>query len=108
LGGRIKISMEQLLQLEQDLQLILDEFESANDNAESTADTTGHDKLAGRVKDFAGNWSKKRDAMAENVAAIQQIITGIDQAWTEVDGQLYESLTDTGQAPAAKAGPRRG
>jgi len=96
-GDQIKVDFESLKTLKTDLQTILDEFSNADSNSETTANSTGHDTLADRVRSFSSTWSIKREEMTTNVQNMQQMIAQIVETFTKVDNDFKGSLSDAGQ-----------
>jgi hypothetical protein len=44
--------------------------------------------------DFADNWTGSRDKMVKKMKEIRELVEGADQAWTEGERQLFESLEE--------------
>lgn len=78
--------------LKADLMLILAEFRDADVHAETTANATGHKKLAKRVVEFSSNWKIKREEIIENLEGLQAMIEGVQETFAGIDRDLAESL----------------
>jgi uncharacterized protein YukE len=96
-GYDLSIDMDSLRGLAKDLKTIADEFQNADDNSDDTAEATGHDELAGKVRDFADKWRIKRQDMTENVVKLQGIIQQIVDTFSEVDTELAKALEDAAE-----------
>jgi uncharacterized protein YukE len=84
--------MDALRDLAKDLKTIADEFKDADGNSDDAAQATGHDELAGKVRDFADKWRIKRQDMTENVVKLQGIIQQIVDTFGKVDADLAKAL----------------
>ncbi|WP_165845435.1 hypothetical protein [Streptacidiphilus pinicola] len=42
--------------------------------------------------DFAANWTIHRDAMVKDMKALRDKVNKVDQAWSQGDTQLVQSL----------------
>lgn len=78
--------------LKTDLAVILAEFRDADVHAETTANATGHKKLAKRVTEFSSTWSIKREEVVSNLEMLQAMIEGIQEAFTGIDQDLADAL----------------
>ena len=65
------LKLDELVQLRDDLDAVVREFQNADDFSDSVAEATGHDDLHGHVRDFAHKWNEKRSDMTENVKIVQ-------------------------------------
>ena len=85
------LKLDELVQLRDDLDAVVREFHNADDFSDSVADATGHDELAGHVRDFAHKWNEKRKSMTENVENVQKVIAAVADNFTKVDGDLAKA-----------------
>lgn len=90
----LKLDLELLNQLKEDLEAVAKEFADADDFSDAVADATGHDSLAHHVEEFAHKWNDKRKAMTQNVEALQQQIGAISDGFTQVDAGLAKALEE--------------
>ena len=97
------LDMKLLDQLKSDLEAIVKEFKNADDFSDDTADATGHDDLAGHVRDFAHKWNDKRQSMTESVENLSKSVSSVTDGFTQVDAGLAKSLED-GAAQSKKEG----
>lgn len=88
------LKLDELVQLRDDLDAVVREFHNADDFSDSVADATGHDELAGHVRDFAHKWNEKRKSMTENVENVQKVIAAVADNFTKVDGDLAKALEE--------------
>jgi hypothetical protein len=108
----LKLDVQRLIQLRDDLQRVISEFNDAEDFSGVVAEATGHDELAGEVHDFAGKWNKKRKQMAADVQALHDQLAAITDGFTKVDQGLAKALeqsaNDTSGKPAHGAPATKG
>ncbi|MBC7596983.1 MAG: hypothetical protein H7288_24210 [Kineosporiaceae bacterium] len=90
----LKLDLELLQQLKDDLEAIATEFKDADDFSNDVADSTGHDQLGSHVEDFAHKWNDKRKSMTEAVEDLQKSIAAISDGFTQVDAGLAKALED--------------
>ncbi|TPW72260.1 hypothetical protein [Schumannella sp. 10F1B-5-1] len=100
----LKLDLQLLHQLKDDLEAIVKEFKNAEDFSDGVASATGHDELSGLVHDFAEKWNIKREKMLKNVETLQQQIAAISDNFTSVDKDLAKALEDAA-ADVAKNNP---
>jgi len=97
----IQLDMADLTALASDLAAVIDEFETANDNAKEVAHATGSTSLEGKVEDFATAWNLRRENMIDNIKVLQQTIAMITENFTEVDEELARALEESAENPPA-------
>ena len=97
----IQLDMEKLRALASDLALVLEEFDNANGHADAAAEATGHDKLAGKVRDFAGSWNIRRGKMIEDITNLQSVIQMVAENFEEADAELARALDEAAEDPAS-------
>jgi len=90
----IKLDMDQLRELGDNLLNIHDAFDKAETDSQATADATGDKKLSDAVSDFADAWKLKRSKMLDNIKNMQAMVQGIADTFDEVNDQLEGSLTE--------------
>jgi hypothetical protein len=66
----------------------LDTFRSADRVGDDLADLTGETRLAGRVRDFAGNWDHNRGKLEEQLVAVGDWLDAIVETLTELDEEM--------------------
>jgi hypothetical protein len=91
------LRLDELIQLRDDLDAVVREFQNADDFSDTVADATGHDDLASHVRDFAHKWNEKRKDMTENVKNVQEVIAAVANNFTKVDGDLAKALEQKGK-----------
>jgi uncharacterized protein YukE len=96
----LKLDLELLQQLKEDLEAIATEFKGADDFSDDVANSTGHDDLGSHVEDFAHKWNDKRKSMTEAVEDLQKSIAAISDGFTQVDAGLAKALEDAAPANA--------
>lgn len=67
------------------LEFIATQFEASADTAAAAAEATGHDGLAGRVRDFADNWDDTRKRFQHAAADLAKSIDEIREAFETFD-----------------------
>jgi DNA-binding ferritin-like protein len=103
-GEDLKLDLERLRQLRDDLDAVVKEFKNADDFSDAVADATGHDSLHDHVRDFAHKWNDKRKSMTENVENLQQQIKAISDGFTQVDEGLAKALEDAAKEQGGTGG----
>jgi len=73
------------------LSLVRSEFSSAEHFASQTADLTGHDGLAGVVRDFAVKWSLRREELLAELQTIADAAESIRDTMRELDIELADA-----------------
>ena len=76
----------------------LETFRSADRVGDDLADLTGEHRLAGKVRDFAGNWDHNRGKLEEQLTTLRDWLDAIDETMTELDQSLGDSV-DEGTTP---------
>ncbi|MET0843377.1 MAG: hypothetical protein ABWY23_05980 [Mycetocola sp.] len=99
MGDQLIVKGELLKQTQTNLQSILTEFEGAEKFSETVAELTGHNRLEGRVKDFASSWNIKREEVIESVKALKDSVGGIADTFDSLDADLAKALADTAGEP---------
>ncbi len=93
-GSDLHLDLQRLRELRDDLHAVVREFQNADDFSDDVAEATGHDDLAGHVRDFAHKWNEKRKQMTTNVENLQKQIAAITDGFTSVDEGLARALRD--------------
>jgi len=101
----LQLDLALLEQLKTDLDAIVKEFKGADDFSDDTADATGHDELAGHVRDFAHKWNDKRKKMTEAVENLSSSVASITDGFTQVDDGLAKALEEGAEASKAQGLP---
>lgn len=101
MSGQLIVKGDLLKQTQTNLQSILTEFEGAEEFSGTVAELTGHDRLEGRVRDFASSWNNKRADVIESVKALAESVGGIADTFATLDADLAKALTDTAVPPIA-------
>lgn len=80
-----------------DLDVLISEFEGALDLEDDSDDIWGQHNANLSMGDFADNWTSSRNDMVEAMKAFREKIRQVDEAWTEADRKLSESLKVQGE-----------
>jgi hypothetical protein len=75
------------------------EFEHAEDAMAGLRSAVGHDQLAAKLEDFAGNWSDKRGEITESLRVLADFATGAAAIYADTELQLASAI-------AGAAGPQ--
>ncbi|GAA3032338.1 hypothetical protein [Microbacterium dextranolyticum] len=67
-------------------------FQGAQRFGDDIADLTGEDRLAGKVRDFAGNWDAHRAALEKQLMFIRDALGAVVDVMTDLDVKLADSL----------------
>lgn len=108
-GPDLNIDLARLDRLRNDLGAIVKEFQSDDEFSDTVAQATGQARLAGKVRDFAHAWNRKREDMRKNVQGLVTTLGVVTDNFTKVDTDLAKALRDgdekTGGAGAAQVQP---
>lgn len=69
-------------------------FRSADRVGDDLADLTGEHRLAGKVRDFAGNWDHNRGKLEEQLIAVHDWLAAIDETMTDLDRSMGDTVAD--------------
>ena len=75
-----------------DLSRLLNEFENANANSDSVADSVGHPHLADKVRNFAHNWDQRRKDLVDQIKTIEKNMAEIQKQFDIIDKQFADGL----------------
>lgn len=78
--------------LVRDLNQLISEFEGALDFQNAYKGQWGQHNANLSMGDFADNWTGSRDKMVEAMKKFRESVEGADQAWTEAERQMLDSL----------------
>lgn len=68
-------------------------FQSAGRVGDDIAALTGESRLAGKVRDFAGNWDANRAALEEQLIFIRDSLGAVIDVMNDLDVDLADSLS---------------
>lgn len=71
-------------------------FQSAERVGDDLADLTGDRRLAGKVRDFAGNWDYNRGKLEEQLVGVRDWLQAIEDTFTELDQSMADPDGDDG------------
>ncbi len=72
------------------VQNALTTFTNADRVGDDLADLVGEDRLAGKVRDFAGNWDYNRGKLEEQLTTVRDWLQAIDDTFTELDATMAD------------------
>lgn len=75
-----------------DLEEIISQFKGALDFENDNDDIWGQHNANLSMGDFADNWRINRDEMVKDMEKFRDSVKKVDEAWTEADKQLHDSL----------------
>ncbi|RKS93594.1 hypothetical protein DEU37_1009 [Microbacterium sp. AG790] len=118
----LKIDVGEVLASASRAERIAGDFSASERIADETAGYTGHDALAGKVRDFGGKWDIARGKLEENLTFIADYLRAVVDTFEDLDTDLAASLQQsamgdqtaannlndeisTSTAPAAPAAP---
>jgi hypothetical protein len=96
------VNTEVLRDAATDLNSVRSEFESATTNSERIADATGHDGLAGRVREFASNWDGRRVEIIDQMTTLQTNLSTAADGLESADEEIGAWARDLGPAPTTE------
>ena len=86
------IVVKDLTDLVSDLKELKHQFEGALDFQNEQKGQWGQHNANLSMGDFADNWTGSRDKMVEAMEKFAEKVEGADQAWTEAEKNLVDSL----------------
>ncbi|PRY68114.1 hypothetical protein B0I08_105279 [Glaciihabitans tibetensis] len=81
------------------LNSVSSEFESATTSSERIADATGHDGLAGRVREFASNGDHRRVELIEQIVTLHDNVNSVAEGLEAADEDIGAWAHDRAPAP---------
>lgn len=88
----LKIDVGEVLSSARSAQRIAGDFSTAERIADETAGYTGHDGLAGKVRDFGGKWDIARGKLEDNLTFIAEYLRAVIDTFEDLDTDLAASL----------------
>lgn len=88
----LKIDVAELTASASRAERIAGDFTTAERIADETAGYTGHDGLAGKVRDFGGKWDIARHKLEENLTTIADYLRAVVDTFDDLDTDLAASL----------------
>lgn len=88
----LKIDVSEVLASASSADRIAGDFSSSERIADETAGYTGHDGLAGKVRDFGGKWDIARGKLEENLTFISEYLRAVVETFEDLDTDLASSL----------------
>ena len=67
-------------------------LDDAKIDALDIASVVGHDKLAGKVREFGNNWDTTRGRFRDHLEALAKTFDAIADTFEDLDGKLAEAL----------------
>lgn len=101
----LKLDLDALGRVADDLTVISAEFTFADSYAESLGADVGHAGLARRLQEFTESWRVRRAEMEESVSALAEILRTAVRSFEEADTDIAanvrgeSSATEGGRAP---------
>ena len=99
----LKIDVGEVLASASSAERIAGDFAASERIADETAGYTGHDGLAGKVRDFGGKWAIARGKLEDNLTFIADYLRAVVDTFEDLDTDLAASLAQstTGDRAAA-------
>ncbi|ROT33428.1 hypothetical protein [Micromonospora sp. HM5-17] len=88
------IVVKDLADLARDLSELISQFEGALDFQNEYKGHWGQLNANLSMGDFADNWTGSRDKMVESMKKFRESVEGADQAWSEAERQMLDSLEE--------------
>ena len=88
----LKIDVAELTASASRAERIAGDFTTAERIADETAGYTGHDGLAGKVRDFGGKWDIARGKLEESLTTIADYLRAVVDTFDDLDTDLAASL----------------
>lgn len=88
----LKLDADELLASASRAERIAGDFSTAERIADETAGYTGHDGLAGKVRDFGDKWDIARGKLEESLTTIADYLRAVVDTFDDLDTDLAASL----------------
>ncbi|WP_295817568.1 hypothetical protein [uncultured Microbacterium sp.] len=88
----LKIDVGEVLASASSAERIAGDFSAAERIADETAGYTGHDGLAGKVRDFGDKWDIARGKLEDNLTFIADYLRAVVDTFEDLDTDLAASL----------------
>lgn len=88
----LKIDVGEVLASASSAERIAGDFSAAERIADETAGYTGHDGLAGKVRDFGDKWDIARGKLEDNLTFIADYLRAVVDTFEDLDTDLASSL----------------
>ncbi|KIC60188.1 hypothetical protein [Microbacterium hominis] len=88
----LKIDVGEVLASVSSAERIAGDFSAAERIADETAGYTGHDGLAGKVRDFGDKWDIARGKLEDNLTFIADYLRAVVDTFEDLDTDLAASL----------------
>jgi len=92
MSGQLKLDTAALREAGSGLRLVAQEFDSANAATDDLGPALGHERLAGRVRDFAHGWDDRRAEMIGAIASLAEACTGVGEGFEDLDAEFAGAL----------------
>lgn len=86
------VNIKMLDETEENLASILKEFTNAEKFSDDVAEATGHDHLAGKVRDFANSWNSNRNDMIDSIQVLHDSVKKIYDSFDQTDKSLADAI----------------
>ncbi|GAA4067731.1 hypothetical protein GCM10023065_20460 [Microbacterium laevaniformans] len=88
----LKIDVGEVLASASSAERIAGDFSAAERIADETAGYTGHDGLAGKVRDFGDKWDIARGKLEDNLTFIADYLRAVVDTFEDLDTNLASAL----------------
>ncbi|KXZ60483.1 hypothetical protein Mlaev_01562 [Microbacterium laevaniformans] len=88
----LKIDVGEVLASASSAERIAGDFSAAERIADETAGYTGHDGLAGKVRDFGDKWDIARGKLEDNLTFIADYLRAVVDTFEDLDTDLASAL----------------
>ncbi len=99
----LKIDVSEVLSSASRAERITGDFSTAERIADETAGYTGHDGLAGKVRDFGGKWDIARGKLEDNLTFIADYLRAVVDTFEDLDTDLAAAVQQSRSGDAAAA-----
>lgn len=99
----LKIDVSEILSSASRAERIAGDFSTAERIADETAGYTGHDGLAGKVRDFGGKWDIARGKLEDNLTFIADYLRAVVDTFEDLDTDLAAAVQQSRSGDAAAA-----
>ena len=104
MATHIKIDTKQLADMGTQLGKLHDSLNSGPDIVSSYNGDMGSGDVAKALSDFAGDWSKKKASLLDQLQELSEAATGAAKTWDGADADLAKALLQSDQANKKSGG----
>ena len=92
----IKVDIQALSDMAAKLRALRDEFNGMGNTIHGFEEAVGHHRVSGKLEDFAGNWSEKREKLVKLIDDIANYADSAAQTYCQLETQMSSGFSQGG------------